>query len=169
MREVGAEPGEVGRPRQDDPLLPLLREGVVQRAQHDANQIAIGRLETLGEGLQAGRSVREGPSGGLAEHLGADPGHEGGAGLVVQAAVGVDDALFDPPGVGDEDDHEPITGHRHELDVSHRRPGERRVLDDGDLVGERREQASLRTVAAETPRACRSSSALEPTGSEVRT
>ena len=55
--------------------------------------------------------------------------------------MGVDDALFDPPGVGDEDDHEPITGHRHELDVSHRRPGERRVLDDGDLVGERREQA----------------------------
>ena len=140
QREVGPETGQVGGAGEHDPLLALLSQGVVEGAQDEPDQITVGRLEPLGQRLKAGRRLRETATRSLGEHLRADPRDEGRASLVVQPAAGFDNPLLDPAGVSDEDDHEPIPSHGNELDVAHRRPGERRVLHDRDLVGQRGEQ-----------------------------
>ena len=71
------------------------------------------------------RSGRQGALAVVGEQVGAD----------------VDDPLLDPAGGGDEHDEQPLAADRHELDVAHRRARQRRVLHDGDLAGQRREQA----------------------------
>jgi hypothetical protein len=52
-----------------------------------------------------------------------------------------DQPLLDASGVGDEHRHQPARAERDQLDVPHQRAGERRVLHEGDLVGELGEQA----------------------------
>ena len=79
---------------------------------------AVARLSSV-------RSVRQGALAVVAEQVGAD----------------VDDPLLDPAGGGDEHDEQPLAADRHELDVAHRRAGQRRVLHDRDLPGQRGEQA----------------------------
>ena len=166
---------------------------------------------------------------------GVEPGPQVAERSVVRVPADVDEALLDPARVGDENDEQAAVAERDELDVPDRGPGQRRVLDDGDLVGQLGEQPdgtvddvvevdgaveqrgdglllrrrqrldgaepvdeqpvalvrgdppragvrgwamspsssraamSLRIVAGDTPSACRSTSAFDPTGSRVCT
>jgi hypothetical protein len=65
---------------------------------------------------------------------------EGSDVVVVDRAVQLDQPLLHPTRAEDEHDQQSRRGHRHDLDVAHRRSREGRVLHQSDLVGELGEQ-----------------------------
>ena len=140
-REVGADPREVGRAGEHHPLLALLDEGVLEGRADGPHEVAQGRLEPLGHGRQLAGRLGQGAAARGAVELGAQGGQGGLAVVGEQVGADVDDPLLDPAGGRDEHDEQPLATDRHQLDVTHRRPRERRVLHDGDLPGQRRQQA----------------------------
>ncbi len=71
----------------------------------------------------------------LAEHLA-----QLGELVVVDGVAEFDDALVDAAGVGDHHQQQPGRRQRHDLEMPHGRRGQRRVLHDGDLTGQLRQQ-----------------------------
>ena len=142
QREVGADPREVGGAGEHDPLLALLDEGVVERGDDGPHEVAVGRARTA-RAATAGRRPRRSRRRPAAAALSsAAQAREQllAAGATGRGRVSMTRCSTRPVSTMSTT-MQPLGADRHELDVAHRRAGQRGVLHDGDLVGQRGEEA----------------------------
>ena len=136
--EVLAEPDQVGRAADGDLLVGAVVGDGLGEGRHDLRDdrhvVAVERLrESHATRVAASVSV-------LADDGGVEPGAQLTDGLVVEGLGQLDDPLLDPAGAGDQHQQQPGRRQGDHLDVTHRRPGQRRVLHDRHLLGELGEQ-----------------------------
>ncbi len=131
-----SEAGEIGGTADHQPLLRLLDQGFEEGRQHGGDRAAVVRLEGLGEVLDERGDVGEAPADDPAVEAGPQVRERG----LAEGARAVDEPLLDAPRVRDQYEHQARGSQREQLHVPDGRPGQARVLDDGDLPGELREQ-----------------------------
>ncbi len=130
------EAREIGGAADHQPLLGLLHQSLQQHRQHCRDRAPVLLLEGLREILHELRHVREPPP----HHAAVQPRPQVRQRGLAERRRAVHHALLDPAGVRDQYQHQPGRRQRQQLHVPHRGPGQRRVLHDGDLPGQLRQQ-----------------------------
>ena len=137
LGEVEDVAREVGRTRQRDALLRLVDERLEDH-RHDAREHrADRRRRGVGQVGQRGRRVDQ----ARAVQAAAEDLAEHGDVVVGQADGQLEQALLDPAGVGDEHEQQAVRREVDDLEVAHGAARQRRVLHDGHLARQLREQA----------------------------